>query len=157
MKAGSSPTQISLAELTSNGPGGNVYFTVTGIEPSTGEYVAEETATNRMTKVWIPCVPVESTETPKFILYSTTAPTEADVDGLMLTDTHTGMIINDITGLGREEKDLLRSSLPEIDPDDAYIFEVNRTPAGFLKYTGLMRGGLVLVVGGGAWILLVHE
>ena len=75
----------------------------------------------------------------------------------MLTETHTGMIINDITGPGREEKDLLRANLPEINPDDAYIFEVNRTPSGFVKYAGLMLGGLLLILGGGAWIVLVHE
>ncbi len=155
MKAKTEPKEITLAELETNGPGGDVYLTVSGVMPADDGYVAEEDRYKNMSKVWIPCASADSMERSKFLLYSTEARTEDAVFSLMVSGTHTGMIINDITGLGQEEKKLLRSS--GLSPDEAYIFEVGRKPSGYLKCAAMLIGGLLLVGVGIAWMLFVHD
>jgi len=155
LKAANEPREITLSELEADGPGDDVYFTVSGVMPVTDEYVAEEDRLKNMSKVWIPCASQEAAEDSKFLLYTTNAKTEDDVFTLMISGTHTGMIINDITGLGSEEKKLLRSS--GLSPDDAYIFEVGRKPSGYLKCASMLIGGLLIIGVGLGWMLFVHE
>ncbi|MEZ6127152.1 MAG: hypothetical protein R3C59_00555 [Planctomycetaceae bacterium] len=157
-RAGANPKAVTLQELTTNGPGSDVYFTVSGVVPVNDGYVADETKTKRMTAVWFPCRPAESPNaTSSFVVYSTSAPTEDDVATLMMSQTHTGMIINSIKGLDRETKTLLRQNMPGVDVETALIFHVGRTPSGVVKYVGMLLGGLMLALAGLAWILFVHE
>lgn len=157
MKSNSVPVDIAMADLLANGPGENVHFTVSDVIPTTGEYIANENQkTKRFSQVWIPCTSSEGKST-NFILYSNKAPTEADVDRLMETSVHSGMIINDIQGLKADAKKLLRQGLPGINVDTAYIFQVDRKPSGFLQYAGFMIGGLVIALGGMFWIFFVHS
>lgn len=156
-KAGAVPKPIALQQLLTDGPGNDVYFSVTDLRPVNDAYVADESRSGRMSAVWFVCEPTTgATGDQSFVVYSTDTPTEGDVAGRMMTNSHTGMLINSIKGLDRETKKLLRENMPGVNVDTAYIFHVGRTPAGFIKYAGMMLGGLVLAVAGLAWIFLVR-
>ncbi len=155
LKAGSSPQEITFTDLMVDGPGDQVYFRVTDVIPGDRGYVAEEDSYGKLTKVWIPCELNDSRTDSEFVLYSTDVSSETAAESLAVAGTHTGMIINDISGLGSEEKGLLRQS--GINPDKAWIFEVGRQPSGFLKYGSMIAGGIVVILLGLAWMLFVHE
>lgn len=155
--AGSAPREISLAEIYENGPGDDVYLTVSGIFPPSDGYVANETRTGRMTEIWYPAVPEVGAGSAKFIVYSTDANTEDDVGSLMASTVQTGMVVNAIKGLDKETKGLLRQNMPGIDLENALIFHSGRTPSGALKYGAFLLGGLVLLLVGLGWIFFLHE
>lgn len=156
-KAGAAPKPITLQELVDSGPGTDVYFTVSNMRPVNDGYVADENRSGRMTAVWYPCVPVDAGGgSSSFVVYSTKAPTEADVSALMMSTQHTGMLINSIQGLDKQTKKLLRENMPGVNVDTAHIFHVGRTPAGFVKYAGMILGGLVLAIAGLGWIFLIR-
>ena len=156
-KSGSTPKEISLAELYANGPGTDIYLTVTGVVPASDGYVANETKYGSLSEIWFACVPEGGATSSKFILYSTNAHTEDAATSLMDTSTHTGMLINSVKGLDSETKTLLKRDMPGIELDKAYVFQEGRTPAGFLKYSGLMLAGLVLMLIGLGWIFFLHQ
>ena len=156
-KSRPTPDNITLSELLANGNGGNIYLTISGIEPQNGEYVAEtrDRANTRFSKVFIPCVPSNSNErSAKLVLFSTDASNDMEVQGLMNRRTHTGMIVNDIRGLGSDERNLLASNLGGTSPDSVLIFELGRTPSGAGARLMYFLGGAGLGLGGVAWILL---
>jgi len=157
-RAGSTPKAITLQELSTDGPGTDVYFTVSGVVPVNEGFVYEEAAGDRFSAIWYAARPVESpNNSSNFIVYSRNAPTESDVGALMLSQTHTGMVVNSIQKLDKETKGLLRQNLPGIDVETALIFQVGRTPAGIAKYGSMLLGGLVLALAGLAWLLFVHD
>ncbi len=159
LAAGSSatPQEITLAEIYENGPGDDVYLTVSGVFPASDGYVATEGPGGRMTEIWYACVPENGVAQPNFIVYSTDASTEAAVDSLMRNTTKTGMLINSVKGLDSETKSLLKQGIPGVNVDSCLVFHEGRTPAGFLKYGGFLLGGLVLMLAGLFWIFFVHE
>lgn len=158
MKSGSTPTRVSLTELTTNGAADNVFVTVTDMMPAgEGEFVYEETRTGRYSKIWYPAVPTtDSPGVPRFIVYSADAKNDNEVGALMMQTEQTGMIVNSIRSLDSETKDLLQQGIPGINVDSALIFESGRKPAGPIKYLGLLLLGLALVGGGMFWIFFVH-
>ncbi|MEZ6125568.1 MAG: hypothetical protein R3C49_20675 [Planctomycetaceae bacterium] len=154
-RSGTAPLEITLSELLKNGPGSGVYLTVTGKLPTDDGFVYSERG-GRYTEVWVPCVPIEGTGNANFLLYSKKTPTESDVAGMAMNASHTGMIINDITGLDAETKKLL-GTIPGVNPDTALVFEVDRTPASVAKIGAMILGGLLLMLGGLFWIFFVHS
>ncbi len=68
-------------------------------------------------------------------------------DGLVDTESVTGLIINEIDGLDKEEKSLLSESF-DANLDDIWILEEAREPASAGKSYGLMGGGGFLALFG---------
>jgi hypothetical protein len=65
-----------------------------------------------------------------------------------------GLIINDIDGLDSEEKDLVRSSFPNVNFDKLLVLEVGRQPASLFKSLGMSFGGAVIVLLGIGWFFV---
>lgn len=155
--ANSTAVETTLESLYADGPGDNVYLTITGAAPVTGFYVATESRTGRISEVWYACAPVADQNQPRFLLYSTQAHTEQDVIQLMSNHIHTGMLISHASGLDDETKGLFRENVPGIDVDTPMIFQVGRSPSSFFKWAGLILGGVLLLLGGLFWIFFVHD
>lgn len=157
-KSNATPVPISLAELLQSGPGSNVYFTVSGIQPASDEFVYEERGGARKyySKVYFACQPfgMGNAAPVRFVLMSTSAKDDFAVTQLMQQTTHTGMITNSIRRLGSEERQLLQSAAPGANLNEALIFEAGRQPSSALKYLSLIAGGLGLLLGGLAWIFV---
>jgi len=157
-KSNSTPVPISLAELLQNGAGSNIYFTVSGIQPVSDEFVYEERSGRRQyyTKVYFACQPAGAGNAApvRFVIFSTAAKDDSAVMQLMGQSTHTGMITNSIRRLGADERQLLQSAAPGADLSAAMIFEVGRHPSGALKYLSLIGSGLALLLVGLAWIFV---
>lgn len=73
----------------------------------------------------------------------------AILDGLGNADSVQGLVVNLISGLDSEEKDLLKGSFPGLDTDKLLLLEEGRAPAPIGKSLGLIAGGLALVAGAG--------
>lgn len=65
-------------------------------------------------------------------------------DGIDAVDAVQGLIVNRITSLDSEEKDLVRSSFPDVNLDRLLILEDGRAPASIAKSGGMMAGGGLL-------------
>ena len=150
-QASSEPTPILLDELLANRPE-SVYLTVSDVVSSEGGYIAEENSSGSLTRIWAPCHPPGSPGA-NFILYTTEPDTENEADAFLSQTTFTGMIVNDIRSLGREERNMLQT-IPGCNPDTAIIFEVGRTPSGAIMVILYFAGGLALILAGAAWIFL---
>ena len=156
-KSKATPDNISLSQLVANGNGGNIHLTISGVEPQTGEFVYESRsqAATTYTKVFVPCVPLNSADRKvKLILFSTTANNDNEVNQLMSQTSHTGMIVNDIRGLASDEKRLLSTNLGGTNPNDVLIFEVGRKPSSATTRILFFLGGVALSLGGLAWIFM---
>lgn len=59
-----------------------------------------------------------------------------------------GLVVNQISSLGWEERRLLKDSFPELDVKEVLILQEGREPASATKSFGLMGGGGVLILVG---------
>lgn len=155
LNAGSAPVDIAFADLMADGPGDNIYFTISDVVAGLDGYVAEEDQYGNISQVWIPCAGSRPQDDTQFILYSSDVRTEAAAEALADAGTHTGMIVNDIKGLDAETRRLLRSA--GIQPENALLFEVGRQPSGVLTWGSMLLGGLVIMLLGVGWIFFVHD
>ena len=83
----------------------------------------------------------------------TDARNSGDVERLAAEDTLTGMVINEIDGLGSEERKLLESSYPGVDFKQVLIFEPGRKPMSTGAVYGMLGGGILLILAGIAWLV----
>jgi len=157
MGSSSTAKEMTLAELCEDGPGDERHLMITGIQPISDGYVANETSFGRMTEVWYACVPKGGSAVSKFIVYSRDTDSEDDVARLMASDTLTGTLVSNVTKLDFETRTYLKQLHPDTQIDPVYVFQAGKGPAGFFKYAGLMLSGLLLVGLGVGWILFVHE
>lgn len=75
-------------------------------------------------------------------------------DGWDEIESVSGIVINEIDGLDKEEQDLLKQSITGLDLDDVYILEMNRKPQAKGSSFGKLIGGLVMmVIGGGIFFI----
>ena len=133
------------------GVGDNIHLTISGVEPLDGQsvYEARNRAATSYTKVFIPCIPANSNaRSVQLLLFSTDAADDNAVGRLMNSGTHTGMIFNDIRGLGSDEKKLFQGSLGGRNANDVMIFEVGRTPSAAGTRVMFFVGGAALSLGG---------
>jgi len=154
-KADAEPAQVAMSEFMESGPGGKVYFTLSGVLPASDEYVYTEEY-GKVKEAWFPCTSAESIGPAKFILYSNDVRSEAEIHALMENGTHTGMVVNDIRGLSSEVKSMLKSEMPGVNIDTAYIFEVGREPSGYAMCILMGLGALALMGGGLFWMFFLH-
>ncbi len=167
---------ISMADLLEDGPGDNIHLHITNMLLWEGAYVYEaDSEDGPFTMVWIPAISSDSetgqqvlagiergaspTGHPpniQMILRTDSCVDENAVGQLMLQGLQTGikgMIINEITSLGSDEKKLLSEEYPGVDFEQCYIFEQGREPAGRFKMVALMFGGTLLSLAGGFLLL----
>lgn len=162
-RSNDTPTQMTLAELVQNGPGNNIYLTLTEITYLVDETVVYGTETaggdiSNYDKVWTPMQPsgFAGDGGVKAVLHSTNARTDAAVGNLLQRASHTGMIINDIESFSGDERSLIQSGLRGSSIEDVYIFQEGRTPSGAGIVMLYFLGGSALILGGLAWIFLVQ-
>lgn len=62
-----------------------------------------------------------------------------------------GLVINTIDSLDGDERKLISQSFPSLDLDKVLILEEDREPASGLKSTGMILGGVLLIVAGIGW------
>lgn len=70
-------------------------------------------------------------------------------EGLGNQESVQGLVVNLISGLDSEEKDLFTGSFPGLDTDKLLLLEAGRAPASVGKSLGMIAGGLALMVGAG--------
>jgi hypothetical protein len=159
--AKSEPTQMTLQELLEKGSPDNIYLTLTDVNCILDETVLYgDERGGRITKVdraWIPATtPGGGMGDVKLIIKCTKASKEHEVAAIASQRSFTGMIINQIDSINREERKLLASGLPGTNLESAYIFHERRTPSGAGLVILYFVGGLALLGGGLFWIFLVH-
>lgn len=161
-QSSSEPTTISLPDLIANGPGGNIYLTVTGSEADLDEtviYYTEDRQGNvrDIDEAFIPMKPRGATSSApvKLIVYSTKSTTEMAVAGIASQGQHTGLLVNDILSISGEKRQML-DTVPGLDIDTAYILHERRTPSGAFLVVLYFLGGGVLLLGGLFWMFFVH-
>lgn len=159
----SEPTTISAEELVANGPGENLYLTVTGIQGDLEETVIYYTETRggdiqSIDEAFVPARPIGASPTDpiKLIVYSKNADTEVEVAGVASRSQHTGMIVNDIMSISGEKRTLLETT-PYLTVDSAYILHEGRTPSGAALVILYFLGGGALIAGGLFWMFFVHD
>lgn len=161
-KAESEPTQITLQELIDNGPGDNIYVTVTNIQSIPEETIVygDEKPGGQITNYdacWIPVFPDGGERNPvKAIVKTTQARNDAALRGLLSKRRHTGLLVNDVESIGGQEKRLLQQGLPGANLDEVYILHESREPSGAGLVILYFVGGLALLAGGAFWIFLVR-
>ncbi len=64
------------------------------------------------------------------------------------------LVINQIDSLDSEEEDLVKQNFAKADLDKVLILEEGREPASLFKSLGMVFGGIVLTLGGAAWMFL---
>ncbi len=164
------PRQISCEELGGQGPGDNPHVEM-GDFVFCDYYVSEGTNDSDIDRVWVAAVPfggdyhvrlMEASDEEGNIVGNVPPPTDVRVivksskvsseyELVALGDQETikGMVVNEISSLKKDEKDLLRQGYPSIDFDKVQILEHARKPAGFGKVFAMLGGGLALVLVGG--------
>lgn len=125
-------------------------------------------------KIWVPAVPLggeysqlifkllqEKGRTavlppPKSIMIivkSSYVSNDSELVAMGDAETLSGLIVNEIESLGKEEEDLLRQSYPSANLKAVYVLEHNRHPAGIGKmFAFLAGGGLLVLIGVGIGI-----
>ena len=73
-------------------------------------------------------------------------------DNVVDESSVSGLLVNRISGLDNEEKDLVRQNFPTVDPDKLLILEEGRKPSSLFKSLGMLGGGLLLCVLGLGWL-----
>lgn len=155
LSRGSSPTPqtISCADLITKGPGNNLHVIVTNFVLRRDAFVVS--GGDRKTywnTAYVPVVPAGDPrdslpETFGLILIADDAPHEHDLVQLQSTGQLHGMIVNSISGLDLETRDLLRDSYPRTDFEHCLLLEHNREP---------MSGtGALVITGTGAALLAI--
>lgn len=146
-KAKSEPSQVTVSDLISNGTPDNIHLTVTDAKADIDEYVYEYRGKdeNRYTKVYIPCRS-RSTDGRQvgMVLMSTKLDSHFEVQPLGTKRQFTGMIVNEIRSLKKDELQYLQS-IPGVNASSVLLFELDRKPssAGFLILIFLAAAALL--------------
>lgn len=154
-KAKSEPQTITIKNLASTGPGDNAHVVVTDYILRLDDFVIETEGNNdtRWTKAYVPLVPIDidinnPPRTFDVILKTDDHHTMGEMDRLQEAGQIKGLIINEISKLGGEEKKLLKSSYPGTNFDTCWIIEHGRKPAGTSFVMGSLGGGALLLLAG---------
>ena len=156
-KSADQPQVISCRTLIDRGPGDNVYVVLTDYR-LLGDAIVIETGRLKVKQepwkqAWIPIAPADEKETVEesfaVILETRKVTTRKELDALQSSAQIRGMVINDISSLGRKEEKLLRQSYPEVDFKKCWIIKHEETPEAtvFGMVMGWTCGGLLVLVG----------
>lgn len=79
--------------------------------------------------------------------------TVGDIPDIPRMDSEvSGLVINRIGSLKKDEKQLIAQSFPSMNLDQVLILQEGRKPSGMLIYLGEMIGGLVMIALAGVWL-----
>ena len=70
-------------------------------------------------------------------------------DDFPLEPSLQGLVINRIHSLGKDEKNLIQQSFPQLDLTKVLILEEGRKPTSSLLALGMVLGGIVVAASGG--------
>ncbi len=158
------PQEMTCSQLCTSGPGDNAHIAMTEFIPCTFSCVVKESKRrSSWAGAWVPLVPRDGDyaktlmamvdengeidgELPvpqdvKVVAWVPKARDEADLLRLEGTTRLQGMVINEISGLGTKERQLLQQSYPQSNFNTCYVFEVGRTPTGIAGSVGMIAGG----------------
>ncbi len=149
--ADSEPQEITCQALTENGPGENMYVTMT--EYVTAEYMVYRgnSDSGPWSMVYLPAKvePTMNNSAIRVILKLKDVKNDDDLLNRTERASITGLIINEIDSIGEEDRALLRDGIPSIQVDKCYILAVDRKPAGAGKIFLFIGGGIALIAGAG--------
>ncbi|MGE3174178.1 MAG: hypothetical protein AB7O97_16235 [Planctomycetota bacterium] len=147
------PAERTCAELGLDGPGPNAHLILRDVLLCESAFVYEERG-GRWTVAWVPAVPKGTRLGPtgrpdpddvRVLVKMSRAHGMADVVHASQSPTLQGMVTNTIERLGEDERALLARNYPGVDFAACQIFELDRTPAGWLRVAGCLLGGALLV------------
>lgn len=170
-RSGDEPQSLTLAELVERGPGENVRVHVRDAVVVRWGYVFGMVR-GEWTDALVSAVPRDS-DAGRALAEADFANGELPPAGpvvllFKLADAHgdqavgelawradnegvPGMVINDVTSLGRYERMFLADEHPELDVDELLIVEVDREPAGALELTRLFGLSALALAAAFAW------
>jgi len=166
------PQLLSCAALGRDGPGDNAHVEVGRfIFADFFVYSAEEgNEQGPYEELWIPGVPIDGPyarqlheaweagapegdlpepKQVKVIFKFKDVRNDAHLQKLGDRETLTGLVVNRIDPLSREDKRLLRQGYDNVDFDSCWIVAVNRKPASDMVVGGYFAGGAALILAGG--------
>ena len=157
MVAKETPQTIPAAQLAANGPGDNANVRVTNFYICAENFVYEEDEkTHDWSKVWVPLVPAGQSPdmgNVRIIVQDKICRSEFDVAGMNGAPSINGLIVNRISSLGKEERNLLSETYPGTDFSTCYILDRDRQPMSSAGVLGMMGGGGFVALLGLAWMV----
>lgn len=153
MNSNEQPQFITCRQLIDKGPGDNLHVVVTGYQLEVDSFVVQRgrKKTDSWKKAWVPVTASDGggNDGSFHVLFETSLlRKDSDLDQMQKLGELHGMIVNDITSLGSEEQNLLRSSYPKTDFSKCWILEHGRRPGGAQKVLIMIGLGIVgLLIG----------
>lgn len=147
------PQEIGCAELGEQGPGDNINVVVTDLQFG-DDFVFKNiggVAENQgFSKIWIPLYPARGAAKGAFnvLLMSSKVHDEKALDALCRQSTVSGLVINDVSEIEDEERNLLAESYPNTRFASVWIVEHERTPPNTAVILGQAVVSLVLIIAG---------
>lgn len=146
----STPQTISLRQLIANGPGDNIYMTLTDVRLLPEQAVVQKRR-GMWEYVWIPAV--VRTESggadPSQVRIIVETLTPKDERSLLMFCGGTqvlGMLVNATDSIGGKERKLLNEGLRGVDVASCYIFYEGMQPASADLQNGMLGGGSLLLL-----------
>ena len=162
-KAKSAPQDLTCQQLSEHGYGANAHVRMSDFVPLPNFVYNRDKQSGRWSTVWVPVASIdlcrkflkpdgkpdlkaaESSSEINVVLRSDSVASEAELTTLGDQDTVDGLVVNDISPLGKEEKENLQQNYPSMDLDHCWILQAGRT-VNSVRYGGLgmLAGGLAL-------------
>ncbi|QDV19747.1 hypothetical protein Pan153_44150 [Gimesia panareensis] len=142
----SEPEEVTLTALGQPDGTDNVHLTITDFEYGEG-VVFEEKKNGDWNQIWIPLVLPGETWTERPIVANTSAvKNEVDLEQLVQRRSLTGVVTNISKGLGGEKKKQFNMMYPDVNLDEALVFQVDRRFPSLLFTIPLTLVGVVLLL-----------
>jgi len=140
------PEEITLAALGEPDGTDNVHLTITDFEYGEG-VVFEEQKNGEWNQIWIPLVlPGEKWTARPIVANTSSVKGEADLEQLVERLTLTGVVTNISKGLGKEKKEQFTMLYPEVNLDEALVFQIDRRFPSLLYTIPLTLVGVVFLL-----------
>jgi hypothetical protein len=159
------PEEMTLAQLIQRGPEGNPHVKIRDF--SLGSNFVYEEKSGKWNMVYIPAsprpaqvppgVPVDPTGPVQAIIMTGKVNNETELVTLALEPGLTGLVVNRIKSLNKEQKKLLSEKYPTTDFDKCIIFNHGRTVIAPWVSMGMMVGGALLGALGILLMLLAYK
>jgi hypothetical protein len=161
--AASAPEDIKLADLIARGRTGNPYVRVSDFVTGNNYIYQEGQYGGSWDMVLVPAAPIApgaaadlpevDIKIPQVIIKSKHVHSESELSALFQKPALDGLVTNTIESLGSEEKNHLTSQYPGVDFDKCLILDEGRKPSDLALVALMGGGGLLLFLGGGAFVI----
>ena len=155
------PQTITCAQLAARGPGDNAHVRLTDFA-FTDNYIYQNRKRSTEWKLaYVPAVPprvkdLPAVRTVRVLIKSTRARNEDQLYALGEGPLE-GVVVNHISGLGSDERRLLKESYPDVDFDACWIIEAGKRPASTGTLLGMIGGGGGLAVVAAGMLLMAAK